>query len=54
MLIMVPLIIFMVNRAITLNHQTCFVAEEIGDVVTKLMLPSKLESAQSAVPEMLP
>jgi hypothetical protein len=40
---MIPLLIRLMDRAITLNHQSGFTAKEISDVVAKLVLSSKLE-----------
>jgi len=43
-LIVMPGLIWIVSRAIALDDQLRFVTVEVGDVVTKLMLPSELES----------
>jgi hypothetical protein len=41
---MVPLLIRFVRGSVTLNDQLRFATIKVGDVVTKLMLPSELES----------
>ncbi|HEU5239133.1 MAG TPA: hypothetical protein VFU37_18535 [Pyrinomonadaceae bacterium] len=43
-LIMIPLFIRIMSCTVTLNYEFGFVAKEIGNVITKLVLPSELES----------
>ena len=44
-LVVMPLFIWLMHWAITLNHQLRFMTVEICDVVSKLVLSSELESA---------
>ena len=53
-LIVIPLLILIVHRAITLNHKLGLSTVEVRNVVTKLMLSSEFESEQLAVAEELP
>jgi len=46
---MLPLLIWIVSRAIALNYKTSFMTIEIRDVVPELMLSSELEPEQASI-----
>jgi len=53
-LIVMPLIVWIARRTIPFNYKTSVVTIEVGDVVTKLMLPSEFEPEQAAISDQFP
>jgi hypothetical protein len=53
-LIMLPVLVIMVDRAIALNHQRCLIAIEVRNVITELVLSPELASMQLPIAEKLP
>jgi hypothetical protein len=52
--VVMPRLILFMNFAITFNDEARFATKEVCDVIADLMLPSKLETAQSTSTEQLP
>jgi hypothetical protein len=49
-----PSLIFPVNRAVTFDYKMSFMAIEVCDVVSELMLPPELETLQLTFSQKLP
>jgi hypothetical protein len=52
--VVMPGLILFMNLAITFNNEARFATKEVGDVIADLMLPAKLETAQSTSAKQLP
>src|SRR5207245_9055452 len=48
-LVVLPLLVRVVGRAITFHYQTRFAAVEVGDITTELMLAPEFEALQFSI-----
>ena len=53
-LVVMALLVRIMNRAIAFDYETSFVTIEVRDVISELVLPPELETAQTSISKQLP